>query len=60
MRHEDVIQLLHVNTQTYLMTHDVASPLMPTNEEFTTWAKDDFSRYNDTLFQVRLAEGMEG
>ena len=60
VRHDDVIQLLHVNTQTLLMTHDVASPLMPTNEEFTTWPKDDHSRYNDTLFQVRLVEGYEG
>jgi len=32
VRHEDVIQLLHVNTETYLLTHDVASPLMPTNQ----------------------------
>ncbi|TBU37009.1 O-mannosyltransferase [Dichomitus squalens] len=60
VRHDDVIQLLHVNTQTHLMTHDVASPLMPTNEEFTTWPKDDHSRYNDTLFQVRLVDGYEG
>nr|VWO96990.1 O-mannosyltransferase [Ganoderma boninense] len=60
VRHEDVIQLLHVNTQTYLLTHDVASPLMPTNEEFTTWEKDDHSRYNDTLFQIRLVDGYEG
>ncbi|KAI9440744.1 glycosyltransferase family 39 protein [Lactarius indigo] len=36
VRHGDVIQLLHVSTQTYLLTHDVASPLMPTNQEFTT------------------------
>ncbi|KAI0708841.1 O-mannosyltransferase [Cerioporus squamosus] len=60
VRHEDVIQLLHVNTQTLLLTHDVASPLMPTNEEFTTWPKDDHSRYNDTLFQLRLVDGQEG
>lgn len=60
VRHEDVIQLLHVNTQSVLLTHDVASPLMPTNEEFTTWPKDDISRYNDTLFSFRLADGHEG
>lgn len=60
MRHDDVIQLLHVNTQTYLLTHDVASPLMPTNEEFTTWPKDDYSRHNDTLFALRLVDGQEG
>ncbi|KAG6845492.1 hypothetical protein H0H87_008389 [Tephrocybe sp. NHM501043] len=60
VRHNDVVQLLHVNTRSHLLTHDVASPLMPTNQEFTTWPKDDFSRYNDTLFQVVLIEGHEG
>jgi dolichyl-phosphate-mannose-protein mannosyltransferase len=57
VRNEDVFQLLHMNTQSYLLTHDVASPLMPTNQEFTTWAKDDHSRYNDTLFQLVLVNG---
>ncbi|KAI0788750.1 O-mannosyltransferase [Abortiporus biennis] len=60
VRHEDVIQLLHVNTQTFLMTHDVASSLMATNEEFTTWPKDDHSRYNDTLFHLRLVDEHPG
>lgn len=60
VRHDDVIQLLHVSTDTVLMTHDVASPTMPTNEEFTTWPKDDHSRYNDTLFHLRLVEGHPG
>ncbi|KDR80748.1 hypothetical protein GALMADRAFT_222348 [Galerina marginata CBS 339.88] len=57
VRNEDVVQLLHVNTQTHLLSHDVASPLMPTNQEFTTWAKDDHTRHNDTLFQVVLVNG---
>ncbi|KAH8833013.1 glycosyltransferase family 39 protein [Flagelloscypha sp. PMI_526] len=57
VRHNDIIQLLHVNTQTYLLTHDVASPLLPTNQEFTTWPKDDPSRHNDTLFHLELTEG---
>ncbi|EPQ56332.1 glycosyltransferase family 39 protein [Gloeophyllum trabeum ATCC 11539] len=60
VRHDDVIQLLHVNTQSYLLTHDVASPLMPTNQEFTTWPKDDHSRYNDTLFQLHLVDAHDG
>ncbi|KIJ55236.1 glycosyltransferase family 39 protein [Sphaerobolus stellatus SS14] len=60
VRHHDVIQLLHVATQTYLLTHDVASPLMPTNQEFTTWPKDDPSRYNDTLFQLQIFHASEG
>ncbi|KAH9167385.1 glycosyltransferase family 39 protein [Lactarius sanguifluus] len=60
VRHGDVIQLLHVTTQTYLLTHDVASPLMPTNQEFTTWSRDDLSRYNDTLFHLSLNGAHEG
>jgi len=60
VRHSDVIQLLHVSTDTYLLTHDVASPLMPTNQEFTTWPRDDISRYNDTLFHLYLTGGHEG
>jgi dolichyl-phosphate-mannose-protein mannosyltransferase len=60
VRHEDVIQLLHVNTQTILLTHDVASPLMPTNQEFTTISRDDRSRYNDTLFFVNIDGAHDG
>ncbi|KIL69243.1 glycosyltransferase family 39 protein [Amanita muscaria Koide BX008] len=57
VRNKDVIRLLHVNTNQHLLTHDVASPLMPTNQEFTTWPRDDHSRYNDTLFQLFLNDG---
>ncbi|KAF9047103.1 glycosyltransferase family 39 protein [Hymenopellis radicata] len=60
VRHDDMIQLLHVNTNTLLLTHDVASPLMPTNQEFTTWARDDTSRYNDTLFRLHLLDAHDG
>ncbi|EPT00756.1 hypothetical protein FOMPIDRAFT_1162813 [Fomitopsis schrenkii] len=60
VREDDVIQLLHVSTQTYLLTHDVASPLMATNEEFTTWPKDDYSRHNDTLFRLSIVNAEEG
>jgi dolichyl-phosphate-mannose-protein mannosyltransferase len=60
VRHNDVIQLLHVNTQTFLLTHDVASPLMPTNQEFTTWPKLDRTRHNDTLFTLTLTDGHDG
>ncbi|KAI0705180.1 glycosyltransferase family 39 protein [Cytidiella melzeri] len=60
VRNDDIIQLLHVATQSVLLTHDVASPTMPTNEEFTTWPKDDHSRYNDTLFHLRLMDSHAG
>lgn len=60
VRADDIVQLLHVNTETMLLTHDVASPTMPTNEEVTTWPKDDHSRYNDTLFQLRMVDTHAG
>jgi len=60
VNHDDVVQLLHVSTQTLLSTHDVASPLMPTNQEFTTQSKENPSNYNDTLFQMHLIDGQPG
>lgn len=39
VRNNDIIQLLHVNSDSYLMTHDVASPLTSTHQEVTTWPK---------------------
>ncbi|KAE9399518.1 glycosyltransferase family 39 protein [Gymnopus androsaceus JB14] len=60
VRHNDMIQLLHVATNTLLLTHDVASPLMPTNQEFTTWPRDDTSRHNETLFQLTLIDAHGG
>ncbi|KAG8724083.1 hypothetical protein FRC09_000425 [Ceratobasidium sp. 395] len=60
VRHNDIVQLLHVRTDTHLMTHDVASPLMPTNQEFTTIASNDDSRHNDTLFQIQINDAHEG
>lgn len=59
VRNEDIIQLLHASTQSYLLTHDVASPTMPTNQEFTTWPRDDHSRHNDTLFHLKIVNGMD-
>lgn len=61
VKHKDVVKLRHVGTETDLLTHDVASPYYPTNEEFTTvdleqsWGK----QYNDTLFTVEI-EGVKG
>lgn len=60
VRHNDIIRLLHVNTQSYLLTHDVACPLMATNEEFTTWPKDDNTRYNDTTFRLDIDDAHAG
>lgn len=60
VRHNDVIQLKHVNTQSLLLTHDVASPLMPTNQEFTTVSPDNEERRNDTLFKMVLNDAHDG
>ncbi|KAG9053935.1 hypothetical protein FS842_006722 [Serendipita sp. 407] len=61
VRHDDAIQLLHISTQSFLLTHDVASPTMPTNQEVTTIAKEDArSRYNETLFTVDIIGGHSG
>ncbi|EPB81558.1 hypothetical protein HMPREF1544_11707 [Mucor circinelloides 1006PhL] len=52
VKHNDIIQLEHIGTGLDLLTHDVASPWMPTNQEFTTTKLA--ARYNETLFRVEL------
>ncbi|KAI5966429.1 PMT4 [Candida pseudojiufengensis] len=52
----DIVRFKHVGTGGYLLTHDVASPLKPTNEEFTVVFDEKIeSRYNETLFRLRLS-----
>lgn len=49
----DVIRLRHVGTDGYLLTHDVASPFYPTNEEFTVVGEEKATqRWNETLFRI--------
>ncbi|KAK5806871.1 hypothetical protein VI817_001129 [Penicillium citrinum] len=59
VRNGDVIQLRHVGTDSYLLTHDVASPFYPTNQEFTTVSQELASgdRHNDTLFEIQIQSG---
>ncbi|CAG8562246.1 1640_t:CDS:10 [Funneliformis caledonium] len=57
VKHGDYILLEHLNTSSNLLTHDVASPLTPTNQEFTTLPTEDKSRYNETVFQVLINDG---
>ena len=59
IRHKDVVKLRHISTNTDLLTHDVASPYYPTNQEFTTieLEKSLGERYNDTLFTVEIEGG---
>ncbi|KAI8976756.1 glycosyltransferase family 39 protein [Pilobolus umbonatus] len=54
VKHGDIIQLEHVITGTNLLTHDVASPYMPTNEEVTTVPLDE--RFEETLFKILLED----
>ncbi|QSL64374.1 hypothetical protein MERGE_001675 [Pneumocystis wakefieldiae] len=49
----DYVRLKHVSTDTYLLTHDVASPKYPTNQEFTTISNQLKDRYNETIFQIK-------
>ena len=53
----DAVRFRHVGTGGILLSHDVASPLRPTNEEFTV-VNDQMAeeRYNETLFRLRFAE----
>ncbi|GMM44299.1 dolichyl-phosphate-mannose-protein mannosyltransferase [Pichia kluyveri] len=55
----DTFRLRHVHTNGYLLTHDVASPLYPTNEEFTVISieEGDSNRYADTLFKFDPVDG---
>lgn len=52
----EVVQLRHLVTDTMLLTHDVASPYYPTNQEFTTISTELAAgeRHNDTLFEIRV------
>jgi len=59
IKNHDLIRLRHIVTDTMLLSHDVASPYYPTNQEFTTVSLTDASgpRINDTLFEVRIEHG---
>ncbi|KAJ3034123.1 hypothetical protein HDV00_005444 [Rhizophlyctis rosea] len=59
----DIIRLRHKMTDSYLVTHDVVSPLTDTNMEITTVSGDDAQmRFRDTLWRVTLLHdpGMKG
>ncbi|TVY19944.1 Dolichyl-phosphate-mannose--protein mannosyltransferase [Lachnellula arida] len=58
----ELVRLRHVVTNTMLLSHDVASPFYPTNQEFTTVPLEDAlgDRFNDTLFEIRIENGKVG
>ena len=59
IKNGDIVQLKHILTNTILLTHDVASPMMPTNQEFTTVSQElaDGDRHADTLFEIKIENG---
>jgi dolichyl-phosphate-mannose-protein mannosyltransferase len=59
VKNGDTVQLRHVGTDTILLTHDVASPYYPTNQEFTTVSHElaNGERHNDTLFEIKIENG---
>ncbi|KAG7292363.1 hypothetical protein NEMBOFW57_002398 [Staphylotrichum longicolle] len=62
VRNHDLVRLRHLVTDTILLSHDVASPYYPTNQEFTTVSIADAygDRAADTLFEVRIEHGKPG
>ncbi|GAB1311139.1 Dolichyl-phosphate-mannose--protein mannosyltransferase 4 [Madurella fahalii] len=59
VKNHDLVRLRHLVTDTILLSHDVASPYYPTNQEFTTVSLADAygDRAADTLFEVRIEHG---
>lgn len=56
VRDNDVVRLRHIVTDSVLLSHDVASPYYPTNQEFSTVPMENAltDRFNDTLFEIRI------
>lgn len=62
VRNGDHVRLRHLVTDSFLLTHDVASPYFPTNQEFTAVPAEEANsaRYNETLFEIRIDNGKAG
>jgi dolichyl-phosphate-mannose-protein mannosyltransferase len=62
VKNGDIVRLRHLVTDTVLLTHDVASPYFPTNQEFSTVPLDlaNGERFNDTLFEIKIEHGKAG
>lgn len=61
VKNHDLVRLRHLVTDKILLSHDVASPYYPTNQEFTCASLEDAygSRANDTLFEIRIEHGKD-
>jgi dolichyl-phosphate-mannose-protein mannosyltransferase len=59
IKNHAVVRLKHTVTGNILLSHDVASPYYPTNQEFTCVSPEDAfgKRENDTKFEIRIEHG---
>jgi dolichyl-phosphate-mannose-protein mannosyltransferase len=62
VKNGDIVRLRHLVTDTVLLSHDVASPYYPTNQEFSTVPLDiaNTDKFNDTLFEIKIENGKLG
>ncbi|KAI0998302.1 Dolichyl-phosphate-mannose--protein mannosyltransferase 4 [Podosphaera aphanis] len=62
VKNNEIVRLRHIMTNTMLLSHDVASPYYPTNQEFTTVSIEEAlnNRFNDTLFEIKIEHGKSG
>jgi dolichyl-phosphate-mannose-protein mannosyltransferase len=57
VKHNSLVRFRHVATDSYLITHDVASPLTTTNMEVTTLTSVDVvPRYNDSIWRIQVVD----
>lgn len=59
VRSGDYFRLRHASTDSYLKTHDVASPLITTNMEVTTIKPSDpkmEAKFDDTIFEIVMQD----
>lgn len=59
VKNHDFVRLRHLGSDKILLSHDVASPYYPTNQEFTCVTAEEAygKRQEDTLFEVRIEHG---
>ncbi|RDA85759.1 hypothetical protein CP532_4561 [Ophiocordyceps camponoti-leonardi (nom. inval.)] len=61
VKNHHLVRLRHMGTDKMLLSHDVASPYYPTNQEFTCVSLEEAygSRANDTVFEIRIEHGKD-
>ncbi|KAI9208354.1 Dolichyl-phosphate-mannose-protein mannosyltransferase-domain-containing protein [Polychytrium aggregatum] len=59
VKNSDLVRLKHAGTNSYLLTHDVASSLMSTHMEMTT-ISDPLERYDETVWRIEVIDADAG